>query len=63
MREKETHESWMDGTAVSDIFNERLRTENLCFPSSINENPDESETHDNLYQIQPSAVHLSDTLF
>jgi len=28
-------QSWTDGTAVTDIFNERLRTENLCSVTSI----------------------------
>jgi len=41
-------QSWTDGTAVTDIFNERLRTENLCSVTSINENLHESEANGNL---------------
>lgn len=49
-REKETdgtRQSWTDGTAVTDIFNERLRTENSCSVTSINENLHESQAKGN----------------
>lgn len=43
-----SRQSWMDGTAVTDIFNERLRTENLCSVTSAIENLRESQANGNL---------------
>lgn len=53
----------MDGTAVTHIFNERLRTENSCSVTSINENLHESQANGNLNKSHPSAVLFSHVLF
>lgn len=52
-------QSWTNGTAVTDIFNERFRTENSCSVTSINENPHESQANGNLNWFHTSAVLFS----